>query len=100
MWVDIFNFSEEDKEVLSHTKNLIHQGKIKLFMSPLFSLNNNDNDSDNGNDSESDSDRDSDSDNQVHTFGQLQSREKRVYEGCTTLQYFILFSEKDSFLFS
>lgn len=94
MWVDIFNFSEEDKEVLSHTKNLIHQGKIKLFMSPLFLLNNNDNDSDNGNDSESDSD------NQVYTFGQLQSREKRVYEGCTTLQYFILFSEKDSFLFS
>ena len=67
-------------------------------MSPLFLLNNNDNDSDNGNDSESDSD--SDSDNQVYTFGQLQSREKRVYEGCTTLQYFILFSEKDSFLFS
>ena len=98
MWVDIFNFSEEDKEVLSHTKNLIHQGKIKLFMSPLFLLNNNDNDSDNGNDSKSDSD--SDSDNQVYTFGQLQSREKRVYEGCTTLQYFILFSEKDSFLFS
>lgn len=94
MWVDIFSFSEEDKEVLRYAKNLIHQGKIKLFMSPLFLLNNNDNDSDNGNDSESDSD------NQVYTFGQLQSREKRVYEGCTTLQYFILFSEKDSFLFS
>lgn len=94
MWVDIFSFSEEDKEVLSYAKNLIHQGKIKLFMSPLFLLNNNDNDSDNGNDSESDSD------NQVYTFGQLQSREKRVYEGCTTLQYFILFSEKDIFLFS
>ena len=94
MWVDIFSFSEEDKEVLSYAKNLIHQGKIKLFMSPLFLSNNNDNDSDNGNDSESDSD------NQVYTFGQLQSREKRVYEGCTTLQYFILFSEKDIFLFS
>ena len=100
MWVDIFSFSEEDKEVLSYAKNLMHQGKIKLFMSPLFLLSNNDNDSDNGNDSESDSDRDSDSDNQVYTFGQLQSREKRVYEGCTTLQYFILFSEKDIFLFS
>jgi len=80
MWVDIFNFSEEDKEVLSHAKNLIHKGKIKLFMSPLFLLNNNDNDSDNGNDSESDSDRDSDSDNQVHTFGQLQSREKGFWK--------------------
>ena len=100
MWVDIFNFSEEDKEVLSHAKNLIHQGKIELFMYPLFLLNNNDNDSDNGNDSESDSDRDSDSDNLVHTFGQIQSREKRVWEGCTTLQYFILISEIDSFLLS
>ena len=60
MWVDIF--SEEDEEVL--------KGKTKLFMSPLLLLDNNDNDSDNDNDGENDSD------NQVHTFGQLQSRKK------------------------